>query len=107
LRIERHPAVIEKDLPGIYARIARDSPAAAERVLDAVEDVFTQISLQPEIGIVYPTLIPRMRKVRMLPLKGFSNYLVFYRIEENAVRVLHVVHGARHLPHLFRHDRRE
>jgi len=54
LRIERHPAVIEEDLPGIYAHIARDNPAAAERLLDAVEMVFAQIAAQPEIGVLYP-----------------------------------------------------
>ena len=106
MRIKRHPAVIETDLPGIYARIARDSPAAAERVLEAVEQVFIQISLQPEIGILYPTQNPQMRGIRILPLKGFSTYLVFYRIEETAVTMLYVVHGARHMPHLFRKDPR-
>lgn len=40
VRIERHPAVIEDDLPGIHAHIARDNPAAAERLLDAVDATF-------------------------------------------------------------------
>jgi plasmid stabilization system protein ParE len=53
LRIDRHPAVLEEDLPGIYAHIARDNPAAAERLLDAVELAFAQIAAQPEIGVLY------------------------------------------------------
>lgn len=36
-RIERHSAVVEQDLPDIDASITRHDPAAAERVLDAVE----------------------------------------------------------------------
>jgi plasmid stabilization system protein ParE len=51
VRIERHPAVIEDDLPGIYAHIARDNAAAAERVLDAVAETFAQIAVHPESGI--------------------------------------------------------
>ena len=39
-------------------------------------------------------------------MDGFPNYLVFYRIGAEAVRVLYVVHGARHLPRLFRREPR-
>jgi toxin ParE1/3/4 len=104
LRIERHPAVIEEDLPGIYDQIARDNPAAAERLLDEVEVVFGQIAAQPEIGVQYPTRNPQMKDLRMLPISG--NYLVFYRVENDSVRVLYIVHGARHLPRLFRREPR-
>ena len=104
MRIERHPAVIDEDLPGIYAHIARDNPAAADRLLDTVEEVFAQIATQPEIGILYPTRNPQMKDVRMLPVNG--NYLVYYRVESNSVRVLYVVQGARHLPRLFRREPR-
>jgi plasmid stabilization system protein ParE len=104
LRIERHPAVLEEDLPGIYAHIARDSPAAADCLLNTVEEVFAQIAAQPEIGVLYPTRNPQMKDVRMLPASG--NYLVFYRVESNSVRVLYFVHGARHLPRLFRREPR-
>lgn len=48
-----------------------------------------------------------MKALRMLPVSGFNNYLIFYRIEGDAVRVLYVVHGARHLPRLFQRERRE
>lgn len=107
MRLERHPAVIGDDLPGIYAYIARDNPAAAERILDAVEATFSQITKQPECGVPYPTRNPQMKTVRMLPVSGFHNYLVFYRIEGDAVRVLYVVHGARHLLRFFRRERRD
>ena len=106
VRIERHPAVIEDDLPDIYRHIARDNPSAAERVLTAIETTFTHLVQQPEIGVLYPTRNPGMRDVRMLPVSGFNQYLVFYRLEGDAVRVLHVVHGARHLPRLFQRELR-
>jgi plasmid stabilization system protein ParE len=107
VRIEWHPAVIGDDLPGNYAHIALDNPNAAEHVLDAVEATFADIAAQLEIGVPYPTRNPLMKAVRMLPVNGFNNYLVLYRLEGDAVRVLYVVHGARHLPRLFRRERRE
>ena len=107
MRVERHPAVITDDLPQIYAYIAHHDQAAAERVLDAVDATFREIAAQPGIGVDYPPRTVRLRDVRMIPVSGFSDYLVFYRAAEDAVRVLYVVHGARHLPRLFRRDPRD
>jgi len=107
VRIERHIAVIEDDLPGIYAHIAHDNPDAAERVLDAIAETLEQIATMPETGILYPSRNPLMKTVRMFPVSGFNNYLVFYRLDADTVRILYVVHGARHLPRLFRQYRRE
>lgn len=107
MRIERHPAVIEDDLPGIHAHIARDNPTAADRVLDAVEQTFAHIAAQPESGVLYATRSPQIKNARMLPVSGFNSYLIFYRIEADAVRILYVVHGARLLPRLFGRERRE
>lgn len=42
----------------------------------------------------------------MFPIGGYPNYLVFYRVESDFVRVLYVVHGARHLPRFFQNDPR-
>lgn len=106
MKLERHPAVIEEDLPGIYAYIARDNPAAAERLLDAVEATFHEIAANPGCGVLYATRIPAVRGVRMLPVSGFANYLIFYRMEREVVRVIYAVHGARHLPNLFRREQR-
>jgi toxin ParE1/3/4 len=102
VRLERHAAVIAEDLPHIYASVARDNPAAAERVLDAVEATFEQLTRQPECGVTYRSRDRKLPDVRMLPV----NYLVFYRIEAQAVRILYVVHGARHLPRFFRQEPR-
>ncbi len=107
MKIERHPAVLEDDLPGIYAQIAQDNPAAAECVLEAIAETFDQIAAYPESGIAYPSRNPAMSAVRMLPVSDFSNYLVFYRITGDAIRILYVVHGARHLPRLYARERRE
>ena len=76
-------------------------------MLDAVAETFAHIAAQPESGILYPSRNPQMKAVRMLPVSGFNNYLIFYRIEADAVRLLYVVHGARHLPRLFGRERRD
>jgi toxin ParE1/3/4 len=104
--LERHPAVVAEDLPRIYAFIARDDPAAAERVLEGVERTFEMLTRQPECGVPYRTRNPNLPRVRMLPVAGFDNDLVFYHVEAEVVRVLYVLHGARHLRRLFRREPR-
>ena len=64
-RVERHRAVIEQDLPEIYAFIARNDPAAAERVLDAVEQTFDLLRQQSDSGMPYSTRNPKLRALRM------------------------------------------
>jgi plasmid stabilization system protein ParE len=106
VRVEPHAVVLAEDLPAIYAFIARDNPGAAESVLDAIDATFEQLVRQPECGVIYPTRHPRLRDVRMLPVHSYPNYLIFYRLELDAIRILYVVHGARHLPRLFRREPR-
>jgi len=43
----------------------------------------------------------------MVPIRGFSDYLVFYRAEATSVRILYVTHGARNLFRLFRREFRQ
>jgi toxin ParE1/3/4 len=104
--LERHPAVITEDLPDIYRSIASDNPPAAERVLDAVELTFAHLTRQPECGVTYRSRNRTLSDLRMLPVIGFTNYLVFYRIEAETVQILYVVHGARHLARFFRNEPR-
>lgn len=106
-RIDRHSAVIEQDLPDIYAFIADRDPAAAERVLDAMERTFRQLARHPDSGAPYPTRNRKLQGLRMFPVSDFPNYLVFYRVETASIRILYVTHGARHLLRLFRREPRE
>jgi toxin ParE1/3/4 len=106
VKLELHAAVLAGDLPAIYAFIARDNASAAERVLEAIRRTFNLIVREPGCGVVYRTRSPQLKGTRMFPIGGYPNYLVFYRLGDNTVRVLYVVHGARHLPRLFRGDPR-
>lgn len=106
LVVERHAKVAEEDLPAIFGYIAKDNPDAAERFLEAVETTCRQIGSQPESGVSYRSRHQKLRGIRMLPVSDFSSYLIFYRVESLRICVLHVVHGARDLPRLFRREQR-
>jgi plasmid stabilization system protein ParE len=68
VRLERHEEVVADDLPAIYAYIARNNPAAGERVLDAIGSTFEQILGQPACGVLYPSQSAQFAGVRMIPV---------------------------------------
>ena len=52
----------------------------------------------------FPTRAPEVRAgqgelfaVRRWPVRGFRNYLVFFRVEESSVDIVRVLHGAREI----------
>ncbi len=79
MRLERHPAVIAEDLPDIYTFTARDNPAAAERLLDAIELSFAQLTRQPDCGVTYRSRNRNLAEMRMLPVAGSQT--ISYSIE--------------------------
>lgn len=53
----------------------------------------------PELGRLRSDL--PLQNIRTLNLKGFSNWLVFYRAGKDSVELLRVKHGMMNLPELF------
>ena len=75
--------------------IAKDNPAAAVRVGNALIDRVSILENFPLIGSVYP----KRARVRRLVSRP---YIIFYRprLEENCVDILRYWHGARGEPEL-------
>lgn len=92
--IIRSPAA-ENDLIDIWLAIAEDSPRAADHFLDVIAERILQLAAFPESG-------PRRQDIahgaRALTI---GNYLVLYRLTEQQVEMVRVVHGARDVSTLF------
>lgn len=98
-RIVRAPEVAA-ELWSIFAVIAENREDAALRFLDAADRCFQQIAASPGIGTIGEFASPLLTGVRRWRIAEFPNYLVFYRIHENAVEILHILHGARNIDEL-------
>ena len=83
------------DLKSAVRFIAKDNPAAAVRVGNALINRVTILENFPLLGSPYPKR-PGVRKLIARP------YVIFYRprLEENCVDVLRYWHGARRDPEL-------
>jgi toxin ParE1/3/4 len=88
----------DSDVDACFAWIAKDNPVAALRFLDAIEFTCDTLSRMPGIGSPRYAEIPLIQGVRMLAIKDFENYLLFYLEREYSVDVIRVLHGARDIP---------
>jgi len=81
----------DDDLEEIYAWIARDDPAAAERHIRRLVAAALGLRHYPERGTARPEIGEGARSLVVV------RYLILYRICENFVEIVRFIHGARDL----------
>jgi toxin ParE1/3/4 len=79
-----------------YILVNGDS-RAAERFLELAEVTFAQLATIPGMGKVVRLVSSRMGEIRQWRIKDFQDYLIFYRIQDDRVEILRILHGARDL----------
>lgn len=80
------------DLNSIAAYISNDSPAAAENLFEAIE---RSVQILPRFPLLFRES-DRMPGTREIPVLG--SFLVFYRVDSEAIEVIGVAHGRRKFP---------
>jgi toxin ParE1/3/4 len=84
-----------EDMLAIWAYIAADDPAAADRVLDAIDRRCRALADKPALGRTRPDIAPGLR------YSPVGSYLIFYRQVDEGVEVVRVLHGARNALAIF------
>ena len=97
-------AAVEREIEMCALYIAMDQPASAERFVDAVEETIRLLVEHPFSGRAENFGNLRLEGLRRRPVKGFRNFLIFYLPTGVGIEVLHVYHGARDLPALFKDE---
>jgi len=83
-KIIERPKALE-DLDGIADYIAVDNPDAALRVISAVADTYLHIVEWPELSKLVD------KRLRLMPVVGFRQYLVIYTWSDDVVEILRVI----------------
>jgi toxin ParE1/3/4 len=83
------------DLHDIRDHIAADSIDDAERFVDLIKEKFQLIAETPHIGRARDDLAPLLRSFPV------GNYVVLYRVLENGIEVVRVLHAARDILEFF------
>jgi toxin ParE1/3/4 len=72
--------------------------------LDASETAFEQLTETPGLGRLREFGSPTLKGLRSWRIRGFDNWLVFYRVADETVEIVRVLHGARDLDAAFDQD---
>jgi len=86
----------KKDLQDILSEIAQDSPATAERLRREFFSALQRLGQSPGIGHYHEELLSK--KYRFW---NFYSYVVAYAWQTKPIRIISIVHGARHLAAFF------
>jgi toxin ParE1/3/4 len=88
----------DQDIDECCAWIGKEHPGAARQFLDAVEQTCRTVAQMPGLGSQRYAEVPLVHGVRMIAIKGFKNYLLFYLERETSIDIVRVLHGARDIP---------
>ncbi len=87
--------IAREDLVAIWLHIAEDDPAAADRVLDRLDEAASHLARNPQMGPARDDIRPGLRYL----VSG--SYLLLYRIADDGIEIVRAVHGRRDLYGLF------
>ncbi len=85
----------ELDLEEIGDYIARDNPSRAVPFIRDIREQCAKITAMPLAAPLRPEL---GEGIRMAPL---GQYLIFYTVDAESIRIERVLHGSRNIPALF------
>lgn len=71
------------------------------RFLGAVQEACSFVCEHPDAGPRGQYENRRLQELRRWPVPGFESYLVFYRLIDECIEIVRVLHGARNLEELF------
>ncbi|WP_448874222.1 type II toxin-antitoxin system RelE/ParE family toxin [Desulfobulbus propionicus] len=83
----------ETDLVNLWVYIARDNPAAADRVYQAAQATFETLRAMPNIGTPYQPKRARLKGIRFFPINQFRNYVIYYRGIAEGIEIIRVLHA--------------
>lgn len=94
----------QQDIDAHANYIAHERPRSALAFVDAVEQDFARLAAMPGLGSPRAFQQTRLAGIRMWPVTGFPNYLIFYRVVDDLLQVLRVLHAAQDYTRFFRED---
>ena len=87
--------------PNMHAIYRTRAWNAAIGFLDGVDAALGLLGQWPGIGTSCRFQNTRFDGIRVWPIPGFKNFLIFYRVLDNEVEIVRVIHGARDLSAIF------
>ena len=96
-RIMFYPIAID-DLNDILDYIMEDNPTASVETIDKIERSISKLERFPNMGVIPKDIRLKQLGYRMLVI---DNYLAFYVVENDVVRIRRIIHGSRYYSFLI------
>ncbi|HXB70947.1 MAG TPA: type II toxin-antitoxin system RelE/ParE family toxin [Candidatus Acidoferrales bacterium] len=84
--------------------VEKDASDAAFRFVDAVEASVEQLLRMPNMGAPRELRNPALKGLRVWPVKQFEEFLIYYVVEGDTVRVIRILHGKRDLDRILKKE---
>ena len=81
----------KQDRLDVWRHIAADNPAAADRLVDEIDERLRPLASAPNLGRARDDIAPN---IRYFPV---GNYLIFYTPNPGEITIVRILHGARSL----------
>ena len=91
----------ERDIEECFVYIGENNLDIAVHFLVAVEESIEEIGRNPRIGSLRNFKDARLKNLRMLPVKNFREYQIFYINEAETIEIIRVLHRARNTQDIF------
>jgi toxin ParE1/3/4 len=101
LRILIHEDAII-DLHEHCTYLAQNNQNSALQFFDASRQTFAALAQMPGMGQQYESAEDDIINLRKWAVKGFKQYLIFYRYDDKLLEILRIVHATRDLIPLLR-----
>jgi len=85
----------DKDLEEAALYLGRHAPKTSLRFARAVERTLSMIAALPELAPLISSPAGRLKGMRKFGVRGFRQYLIFYRIRADVIDIVRVLHAAR------------
>jgi toxin ParE1/3/4 len=94
LLVERFPQ-FDADLDAIADYIAARNLSAAVCFVDAVEDTARRLLEFPKLGTLCDFSNPTTAGLRVITVRRFTNYLIYFRPLDDRIQLVRLIHGMR------------
>jgi toxin ParE1/3/4 len=91
----------DRDTDEHFLYIAKRNHEAAVRFFHAAEASFQRLARMPELGERQEFGRAELAGLRAWQVRGFENYLIFYRPIEHGIEIVRVLHAARDIAAIF------
>lgn len=87
-----------------YFLATEASPEIGHRFLLAAHETFGLLAASPHMGWKSRLKHPELTTLRVFRITGFKRILVFYRLHDDEVEILRIVHASRNLRTLLHRE---